>query len=164
MASDINKVFIIGRLTRKPELQSTSSGSAYTRISLASNRAYYTKTGELKQEVHFVDCVAWAKQAETICKYLDKGRRVAIEGSLRYSSWDGEDGKKRSKIEIQIATFQFLDSTSNQNFQDPSSAPIPEQESFSPNQQSVPPKNTSPSASNSSPDFDVNISDDDIPF
>ena len=110
MASDINRVILIGRLTRDPELKSTNSGSYFCRFSLASNRSIYNKqSGESRDEVGFFDCVAWGKPAETIHKYLQKGRRICVEGALRWSSWEGTDGKKQSKVEIHIEGFQFLD-------------------------------------------------------
>lgn len=110
MASDINRVILIGRLTRDPELKSTNNGSYFCRFSLASNRNIYNRqTGESRDEVGFFDCVAWGKSAETIHKYLQKGRRICVEGNLRWSSWEGTDGKKQSKVEISVEGFQFLD-------------------------------------------------------
>ncbi len=110
MASDINRVILIGRLTRDPELKSTNSGNYFCRFSLASNRNVYNKqSGESRDEVGFFDCIAWGKSAETIHKYLQKGRRICVEGSLRWSSWEGTDGKKQSKVEINVEGFQFLD-------------------------------------------------------
>jgi len=110
MASDINRVILIGRLTRDPELKSTNTGNYFCRFSLASNRNIYNRqTGESRDEVGFFDCVAWGKSAETIHKYLQKGRRICVEGNLRWSSWEGTDGKKSSKVEINVEGFQFLD-------------------------------------------------------
>ena len=110
MANDINKVILIGRLTRDPELKSTSGGNYFCRVSLASNRSIYNKeTRESRDEVGFFDCVAWGKSAEAICKYLQKGRRICVEGSLRWSSWESQDGKKQSKVEVNVEAFQFLD-------------------------------------------------------
>jgi len=108
--NDINRVILIGRLTRPPELKSTTGGAYFCRFSLASNRSIYNKqSGESRDEVGFFECVAWGKAAETIHKYLDKGRRICVEGSLRWSSWEGSDGKKQSKTEIAVESFQFLD-------------------------------------------------------
>jgi single-strand DNA-binding protein len=110
MASDINRVILIGRLTRDPELKSTSSGNYFCRFSLASNRNVYNKqTGESREEVGYFDCIAWGKSAEIIHKYLQKGRRICVDGSLRYSAWEGADGKKQSKVDIHVEGFQFLD-------------------------------------------------------
>lgn len=113
MASDINKIILIGRLTRDPELKATNSGNHFCRFSLASNRNVYNKqTGENRDEVGFFDCIAWGKAGETIHKYVQKGRRICVEGNLRWSSWEGVDGKKASKVEINVEGFQFLDKQS----------------------------------------------------
>lgn len=110
MANDINRVILIGRLTRAPELKSTTGGKYFCRFSLASNRNIYNReTGESRDEVGFFDCIAWGKSAETIHKYLDKGRRICVEGSLRWSQWENNEGKKQTKTEIQVEGFQFLD-------------------------------------------------------
>ena len=76
MANDLNRVLLVGRLTRDPELKSTSSGTVLCRFSLACNRSYYKKEGELQEDVGFFDCVAWGKAAEIISKYVTKGRRL----------------------------------------------------------------------------------------
>jgi single-strand DNA-binding protein len=116
MANDINRVILIGRLTRDPELKSTSVGTYFCRFTLASNRSVYNKqTGESRDEVGYFDCIAWGKSAEIIHKYLQKGRRIAVEGSLRWSSWEGADGKKQSKVEIGVETFQFLEKKDQQS-------------------------------------------------
>ena len=109
MANDINRVVLVGRLTRDPELKSTTSGSYFCRFSLASNRTIYRKDQDPKDEVGFFDCVAWGKLAEVISKYVQKGRRVAVDGSLRWSSWENAEGKKQSKVEVFVENFQFLD-------------------------------------------------------
>jgi single-strand DNA-binding protein len=110
MASDINRVILIGRLTKSPELKATNNGGQLCRFSLASNRNIYNKqTGESRDEVGYFDCVAWGKAGENIAKYLQKGRRICVEGNLRWSSWEGADGKKASKVEVNVEGFQFLD-------------------------------------------------------
>ena len=144
MANDLNKVFLIGRLTRDPELKSTSSGSYFCKFSVASNRTIFKKEGESREEVGFFDCTAWGKLAEVISKYVHKGRRVGIDGSLRWSQWENQEGKKQSKVEIHVENFQFLDAKQAEgtmvetpSFQD---APVSNHEKSSP------------------------INDDDIPF
>ncbi len=130
MANDINRVFLIGRLTRDPELRSTPSGSYYSKFSIASNRSYTKKDGTLQEDVGYFDCTAWGKTAEVISKYLQKGRRVAIEGSLKWSQWENQEGKKQSKVEVGVENFQFLDpkttspeAPSHSNQQESSSSP-----------------------------------------
>ena len=110
MANDLNRVMLVGRLTRDPELKSTSSGAVLCKFSIASNRSYNTKEGALQEEVGFFDCIAWNKAAEIISKYVTKGRRVGIDGSLRWSQWENAEGKKQSKVEVYVENFQFLDS------------------------------------------------------
>lgn len=110
MAGDINKVILVGRLTRDPEMRATNSGTMIARFSLASNRIIFRKdTGTSDNEAGFFDCVAFGKTAETIGKYLKKGKRVGIDGSLRWSSWENQEGKKQSRVEIMVESFQFLD-------------------------------------------------------
>ncbi len=106
MAS-LNKVLLMGNLTRDPELRFTSNGSALTKFGLAVNRKY--KSGEeWKEEVCFVDITVWGKQAENCAEYLSKGRPVFIEGRLQFSSWETDDGQKRNKLEVVANTVQFL--------------------------------------------------------
>ena len=109
MSQDINKCILIGRLTREPETKQTNSGQSFTKFSLASNRAIYNRdTKETKYEAGFFECTCWGKGGEAIAKYAKKGARICVEGSLRWSSWES-DGKKNSKTEINVESFQFLD-------------------------------------------------------
>ncbi len=106
MAS-FNKVLLMGNLTRDPELRYTSGGAAVASFGLAVNRKY--KAGEeWKEEVCFVDITVWAKQGENCAQYLNKGSLVFLEGRLNYQSWDGDDGKKRNKLEVVANNVQFL--------------------------------------------------------
>ena len=109
MAS-LNKVFLIGNLTRDPELRYTPSGVAVVNLRLAINRRYKDKTGELKDEVCYVTATAWDKQAEVCNQYLHKGRPVFIEGRLQSRSWETSDGQKRNTIDIRAERIQFLGS------------------------------------------------------
>lgn len=107
--TDINRVNLIGRLTRDPELRYTPSGAAVCSFTLANGRTF-TQSGEKKEQTSFIDCVAWQKTGEIIAEYCKKGHRIAVEGRLQQRSWDDQDGKKRSKIEVVIDNFQFLES------------------------------------------------------
>ena len=110
MASDINRVILIGRLVRDPELKSTNNGSYLCRFTLASNHTTYNRqTQESKDNVGFFPCTVWGKQAEVINKYVSKGQRLCIEGRLDFSSWEGTDGKKKSAVGIVVEAFQFLE-------------------------------------------------------
>lgn len=109
MANDINRVALIGRLTRDPELKATNTGASICRLTLASNRTIFKRDAANTEEVGYFDCIAWGKLGEMISKYAQKGKRVAVDGSLRWSSWESSDGKKSSKVEIHVENFQFLD-------------------------------------------------------
>jgi single-strand DNA-binding protein len=107
MAS-LNKVFLMGNLTRDPELRYTPSGASVCTFGLAVNRRFKTKEGDNRDETLFVDVTAWAKQAELCSQYLSKGRPVFVEGRLRLESWTGNDGQKRSKMGVVAQNIQFL--------------------------------------------------------
>lgn len=106
--SDLNKVAILGNLTRDPELRYTPSGQAICNLGLASNRKY-RKGEELQEEACFVDVSVWGKQGESCAQYLKKGRRVIVAGRLKWDSWDDKNGGgKRSKISIVADEVHFL--------------------------------------------------------
>ncbi len=107
MAS-LNRVMLIGNLTRDPELRYIPSGSAVTSFTLAMNRVYKLQTGEKKEEVSFVRVVVWGRLAEVCNDYLKKGRPVFVEGRLQSRSWDGADGQKKSTLEVIAQNIQFL--------------------------------------------------------
>ncbi|MBN2403513.1 MAG: single-stranded DNA-binding protein [Spirochaetes bacterium] len=109
MAGDLNRVTIIGRLTRDPELKYIQSGTAVTNFSIANNRNYTTNSGEKKEEVSYFDCIAWGKMGEILAEYCKKGRRIALEGRLQQRRWEDQEGNKKSKIEIVTDNIQFLD-------------------------------------------------------
>ncbi|GBF48735.1 single-stranded DNA-binding protein [Leptospira ryugenii] len=106
MANDLNKVLLIGRLTRDPEFKSVN-GSSVVNFSIASNRTYVSN-GDKKEETNYFDCVAWGKLADILKQYTGKGKQVAIEGRLQQQTWDTPDGKKASKIRIYVETLQLL--------------------------------------------------------
>lgn len=107
--ANFNKVFLMGNLTRDPEVRYTPKGTAIANLGLAINRVWTTDTGEKKEETTFVDVEVWGKQAETIGQYMSKGRPIFIEGRLRLDTWDDkETGQKRSKLKVVCEGFQFL--------------------------------------------------------
>lgn len=110
MAGNFNKVLLMGNLTRDVELKYTPSNMAVAEIGLAVNHRYRTKDGEDRDEPMFVDCEAWGKTAETMSKYLAKGRPVFIEGRLKLDQWQDKEGNKRSKHRVVVENFQFIDS------------------------------------------------------
>ena len=107
MAS-LNKVFLIGNLTRDPELRFTPNGTAVANIGLAVNHRYQDNGGNWVDEPSYFTVVAWGKQAEVSNEYLRKGSPVLIEGRLRWRSWETADGQKRSTIEVVASRVQFL--------------------------------------------------------
>ena len=106
--ANYNKVMLIGNLTRDPQLSYLPSQTAVVEFGLAVNRKWRGKDGQDKEETCFVDCRAFGKTAETINKYLSKGRPVFVEGRLTFDSWQAADGSKRSKHRITVENFQFL--------------------------------------------------------
>ncbi len=108
MAS-LNRVLLMGRLTRDPELRYIPSGQAVATFGMAISRAYTTPSGEKKEEVCFVRVIVWGRQAETCSQYLSKGRLVFVEGRLIYRTWETRDGQKRSTIEVKAGRVQFLE-------------------------------------------------------
>jgi single-strand DNA-binding protein len=109
MAS-LNKVFLIGNLTKDPELRYTPNGTAVTNLRIAVNRRFKDRTGELKEDTCFVTVTAWDKQAEICNQYLQKGRQVFVEGILilQSRSWETTDKQKRSTIDVRAERIQFL--------------------------------------------------------
>ncbi len=107
---DLNKVMIIGRLTRDPELRNTPNGAAVCQLGLATNYVYTNQqTGQKVEQVEYHSVVLWRKLAEIANQYLKKGQRVYIEGRLSTRSWDAQDGTKRSKTEIVCDNMIMLD-------------------------------------------------------
>lgn len=107
MAS-LNKVFLIGNLTRDPKLRYIPSGTAVADLGLAVNRQYTTGGGEAKEEVLFITVVVWGKAAEAAGQYLQKGSPIHVEGRLQSRAWETKDGDKRTTIEVVADRIQFL--------------------------------------------------------
>ena len=112
--ANFNKILLAGNLTRDPQLSYLPSQTAVVEFGLAVNRTWTGKDGQKKEETCFIECKAFARQAETINKYLSKGRPVLIEGRLKFDSWTAQDGSKRSKHSVIVETFQFLASGQSQ--------------------------------------------------
>jgi single-strand DNA-binding protein len=110
MAS-LNKVLLIGNLTRPPELRYTPSGTAVADLRLAVNRNYTTQSGEKREEACFLTVVVWGKQAESCGEYLDKGSQVFVEGRLQTRDWEAKDGQKRTVTEVVAERVQFMSRT-----------------------------------------------------
>ncbi|PIS13844.1 single-stranded DNA-binding protein [Candidatus Shapirobacteria bacterium CG09_land_8_20_14_0_10_47_13] len=105
----LNKVQLIGNLTRDPELRYTPQGTAVCTLGLATNRSWTTDTGEKREEVEFHRLVAWNKLAELCSQLLFKGRKLFVEGRLQTRSWTGQDGAQRQTTEIVLSDMIILD-------------------------------------------------------
>lgn len=108
--ANLNKVFLIGNLTRDPEKRYTPGGTAVANLGIAVNRKFKDSTGELKEEVCFLTVTVWDKQAEACCQYLSKGKPVFVEGVLQSRFWETPEGQKRSAIDVRAERVQFLGS------------------------------------------------------
>ncbi len=117
----LNKVMIIGNLGADPEMRYTADGNALTSFRVAASRNYSTPDGERREETEWFSVVAWRKLAEQCSQFLQKGRRVYVEGRLRTRSWDTPEGQKRYRTEVVADKVLFLDSR-------PGGAPLPEEQ------------------------------------
>lgn len=110
MARSLNRVELIGNLTRDPELRYTPQGTAVCTMGIATNRTWQTENGEKKEDVEFHRVIAWNKLAELCSQLLSKGRKVYVEGRLQTRNWTAQDGAQRSITEIVINDMLILDS------------------------------------------------------
>ncbi|MFH0946455.1 MAG: single-stranded DNA-binding protein [Planctomycetota bacterium] len=105
--ANLNKVMLMGRLTRDPEQRFIPSGQSVVQLGVAVNRQY-TTNNEKREETTFVDIEAWGQQGELIHRYLKKGNPIYIEGRLKFDTWETKEGEKRSKLRVVLERFQFL--------------------------------------------------------
>ena len=115
MAGNLNKVFLIGNLTRDPELRHTAQGTSVANFSIAVNRTYKGNDGDFKKETSYFNIIVWGKTGENCAKYLSKGRPVFVEGRLQNRSYETQDGQKRTVTEIVADNVQFLGSASSRD-------------------------------------------------
>jgi len=137
----LNKVQLIGNLTRDPELRYTPTGAAVCTIGLATNRQWTTESGEKKEETEFHRVIAWNKLAELCSQLLSKGRKIFVEGRLRTNTWQTQDGTQRSTTEIVIEDMIILDSRRPMTGEGaPVGAPtVPEAQTEAPQEKPTPP-------------------------
>lgn len=109
----MNKVVLLGRLTKKPELKETKSNKSVCDFSIAVNRNYTNDDGE--READFINCQVWNKQAENLCKYMDKGSQLLVDGSLRVQSYDDDKGNKRYKTFVFVNGIEYLDTKKSES-------------------------------------------------
>ncbi|MBC7784731.1 MAG: single-stranded DNA-binding protein [Burkholderiales bacterium] len=165
--ADVNKVMLIGRLTRDPQLKFTPSNLAVCEFGLAVGRKFKTATGEQREETNFIDCTLFGKGGEIFNQYMTKGKQVFLEGRLKFDSWeDKQGGGKRSKLSVVVEEFQFLD---NRGAGGAANSGPPDEEGG----QSAPPRQASRPAQRAAPQQappqapygeEQKFSDDDIPF
>ena len=160
----LNKVLLMGNLTRDPELRTFASGTAVCNFGMAINRNFTDREGNRREETTFVDVESFGKQAETISRYMKKGSGIFIEGRLKLDQWE-KDGQKRSKLRITLENFQFVggsDGAIGSGNGEASSAPSSKPDTDSP---SAPPQDTTaPPPSNDTETQADNIEEDDVPF
>ena len=173
---NVNKVFLMGNLTRDPEIRYAQSGMAVTNIGIAVNRRVKDRnTEQWRDEVDFINAVFFGVRGEKLSQFFRKGRSIFIEGSLRFSSWETPQGERRSKLEVVGDDWQFCDSSreggggggyqqggggQQQGYQQ---APPPQSQGNYP--QSDPPQQSAPPPPNDLPPYDESaFADDDVPF
>jgi single-strand DNA-binding protein len=105
--ANFNKVMLMGNLTRDVEMRTTQGGTQVAKLGMAINRKW-TQNGESKESTCFVDMTAFGRQAEVLAQYVGKGSPLFVEGRLEYSTWEGQDGQKKNKLEVVIENFQFI--------------------------------------------------------
>src|SRR3989344_3871384 len=158
MARSLNRVQLIGNLTRDPELRYTPQGTAVCSFGLATNRGWTTDSGEKKEEAEFHKIVAWNKLGELCSQLLTKGRKVYVEGRLSTKSWTGQDGAQRTTTEVVIDDMIILDSKRE------SEAPV-EESTFEESQEATSPEPKEEKAKKETvKNTDEEVNPDDIPF
>ena len=109
----MNKVCLVGRLTKDPELRNTTTGRAVCQFSIAVNRTFTSQNGQ--READFINCVTWDKQAENLAKYMHKGSLISVDGRIQTRNYDDKDGKKVYVTEVLAQNIQFLESKGTSN-------------------------------------------------
>lgn len=147
----MNKVILLGRLTRDPEMKNTTTGKAVTRFSLAVDRRFKNKDGQ--KEADFINIVVWGKQAEFAAQYLNKGSQISVSGRLQVSSYDGQDGQRRYMTEVVADEINFVSSGQKGSAAGSQQASAPQSAN-----------NNNMSVMGLDEDFHLMADDDDIPF
>jgi single-strand DNA-binding protein len=158
----LNKCFLIGNLTRNPELRVTPKGTAICKFGLAVNRQFKDESGQQRDETTFIDIEAWGKQGELVAKYLVKGAPAMIEGRLKLEQWeDKTTNQKRSKLKVVLENVQFLGSRGAAPTEShaPASVPPAVKEPVQSGFRNFPPNQRAKAAAQPTPDID-----EDVPF
>lgn len=146
----LNRVVLVGRLTKDPDLRYTQSGIAVANFTVACNRPFKDQNGE--QQADFINCVVWRKPAENLAQYMSKGSQVGVDGRIQTRTYEGQDGKTVFVTEVVADSVQFLESKKSNNQQSGNA------EQFNQGQQNA---FNDPFANNGEP---IDITDDDLPF
>ena len=164
MARSLNKVMLIGNLTRDPEMRYTPQGTAVCTFGVATNRNWTTETGEKKEDVEFHNVVAWNKLAEICSQLLKKGRKVYVEGRLSTRSWQAQDGSQKQRTEVVISDMVILDKKTDE-VGGGSDIDIPETQAEPPVEESqVEEKKSSKKESKKEEPKVEEVNEEDIPF
>ena len=159
----INRVVLVGRLTKDPELRRTSNDTPVTSFRLAVNRQFTNRQGD--READFIQCVVWRRQAENVAKYVKKGSLVGVEGRIQTRSFDDQNGNRRFVVEVVADSVQFLDTKNTAPSDDygygDDSYDYGQSNTQSSNRKQ---SNTQSSKSNSNDLDDIDIAEDDLPF
>lgn len=158
----MNRVVLVGRLTRDPDLRYTPTGVAVANFTLAINRPFTNQDGN--READFINCVVWRRPAENLANYMKKGNQVGVDGRLQSRSYEGQDGKTVYVTEVVADSVQFLESKGASQGQDTSG--FQQNQGYSQNQNRQQSQQSSPNQGNpfSNAGEPIDISDDDLPF
>jgi single-strand DNA-binding protein len=172
--ANFNKVFLMGNLTRDPELRYTPNGTSLCEFGMATNRTYTTRDGEKREEACFVDVTMWGRRGEVISEYLTKGQPIFVEGRLKFDTWETAEGK-RSKLSVVAENFEFISgpgsggggrSRGGSGRSERSQAPSQAQNAPRQGSNSSPDRGAGQTAEPTPPDEEsgYDVSDDEIPF
>lgn len=162
--ANLNKVLLMGNLTRDPEMRVTPSGHSICKFSLAINRTWRDRDGNQQNDTTFVDVDSFGKQAEVISKYMTKGRGIFVEGRLRLDQWENSAGEKRNKMMVVLENFQFVGGRGDGEpggAQDSQEGGSPYEENSPPSRQAAPSSKAPPSKPAAKANDDI---EDDVPF
>jgi single-strand DNA-binding protein len=161
--ANLNKVFLMGNLTRDPELRYTPSGSPVCQFGMAINRVYKTSAGEQREEVCFVDVVMWGQRGVVISEYFTKGRPIFIEGRLQYDSWETPEGR-RNRLRVVAENFEFVGGRGPGGGDDRAPAERPQRGRSAPRGGAAPERQGSQESAPEPQEETYDVGEDEIPF
>lgn len=158
--ANFNKVFLMGNMTRDPELRYTPNGTPLCEFGMAINRRWTSRDGETKEETCFVDVTMWGRRGEVISEYFSKGQPIFIEGRLKLDRWETADGK-RSKLSVVAENFEFIGSSRGESGSSQSGQGRQQRRSSTPERSSA---DNAASEGDDVEEAGYDVSDDEIPF